>query len=532
MLFDQTGGGGRELTRGKPRPTSLGSYSWSPDGSRIVYASGETLAGGDLYVLGVDDGHVSRVTSDGANEDPAWSPDGRHLAYVHGRRDGEIWLLDVATGERGRLTTDGGIKAEPRWSPNGSRILYFRDESGEQGGTFVIEARSGRRLLHTRDYRAVWSPDGARLAADSGLGIDVFEADGSGRRTVARGRAHEPTWSPDGSRIAFSRSHCTAGVKGLCGDVLRSVYAVSADGRGERRLSGPIGRGPDSRLEGRPFDHSGEPVWWPDGSRLFFRHDDKAHVMNADGTCERPFGSQTLVLWRPAWRPGSSPSLPGLHCVDLRLRAATLRRLYGKRSHPRIDVVVENDGNQTATGVVLTLRAIHGRARIASRSCRGTTVVRCSLAPLPPGASTRLLVGASNRRRVSFRLLANAVAREFDSDKGQNDSEVEVFVSPDCDVVGTWGADRLVGTRRRDTICGLPGSDAIVAGAGNDTITAGAGADTIRPGRGRDTVVAGEGRDRIYARDGQRDRIDCGPYLDTVHADRLDQLVDCEHVLR
>ena len=395
---------------------------------------------------------------------------------------------------------------------------------------------SSRRHRDAGSYaRATTARSGRRKELGSAVqstgGIDVIETDGSRRRSVAKGVAQEPRWSPDGSRIVFSRWHCTAGLRGMCGDNLASIYVVGADGRAERRLTGPLGGGPYSRLEGHSYDHSSEPVWWPDGSRLFFRRDDKGHVMNEDGTCEQPFGPRTLVLSRPAWRPGSSPSLPPLRCVDLRVRAGSLRPFYGKRDNPRIEVVVENDGNQTATGVMLTLRVLQGRAWPPLKSCRGTAVVRCDLTPLAPGASTRVVVGASNPRRASFRLVASAAARELDSDKNQNTWEATVSVS-DCDVVGTWSADRLVGTRRRDTICGLPGPDVIVAGAGNDTVIAGAGADTIRPGPGRDVVSGGDGRDKIHSRDGQRDLIDCGLYLDTVYADRRDRLVDCERVRR
>ena len=145
---------------------------------------------------------------------------------------------------------------------------------------------------------------------------------------------------------------------------------------------------------------------------------------------------------------------------------------------------------------------------------------------------------AAARRRLQeqepirlFELRAGASAREPDSDLQGNTGGATVYVL-DCDVVGTDGADRLVGTPRRDTICGLPGGDVIAAGRGDDRIDAGAGADTIRPGPGRDVVYGGEGRERVYSRDGQRDVIDCGHFRDTVYADRLDKLVDCERVSR
>jgi hypothetical protein len=527
-LVDQTGGGAVELTRGQPKPTSLGTFSWSPDGARIAYASGDPLWGGDLYALAADGGQATRLTSDGRNEHPSWSPDGSRIAYIHGfQAPREVWLLDVGTGDRRPLTGDGGLKEGVSWSPDGSRIAY-----AGSGGSVVVDVASGRRVLELRGVVA-WSPDGARFAVADDKGISVLDLDDGDRRVVAAGAdAGDPRWSSDGSRIAFVRWHCIPGLKGLCSPV-SSVYEVGADGRGERRLTGPIAGGPGAVVRGHPNDSSAAPAWWPDGSRIFFRRSGQAFVMNADGTCEQPFGPQKLLLGAAAWRPGSQPSLPPLRCADVRVRAGAARRFYGTRDRPKIRIVVENDGNETATGLVVSVRVARGRgrARPPSSSCRGVGVVRCPLPPLAAGRSRELTVSFTRTKGWGFEARVSATARDSNSGRTPSAATVNVAVL-DCDVVGTDGADRLVGTPRRDTMCGLPGDDRILAGAGDDTITAGAGADTIRPGPGPDTVFGGEGRERVYARDGTRDVIYCGPFLDTVVADRFDRLVGCERVSR
>jgi Tol biopolymer transport system component len=541
VVLDEAGRDAVELTRGKPTPSEFGSFSWSPDGSRLVYAS-QGLVGGDLYSLGADGSGLARLTADGGNDDPAWSPDGARIAYVHTERvrqssgvfrlDAEVWLVNVGGGGLRRLTTDAGQKYGPQWSPEGSRILYLRLGQRPQLQTFVLDAATGRRLLVTNGA-AAWSPDGARLAVQTGGGIDVLEADGTGRRTVARRGAAGPRWSPDGRRIAFVRSACVSYLKGICGTRLSSVYDVGAGGQGERRLTGSISRGAGSHVRGVPSDDSSEPVWWPGGAKLFLRRGPQAHVMNADGTCEQQFGPRTLLLGSPKWRPGSNPGVTAAPCTDLRVRAESARPFYGRRDVARVRVVVENDGNETATKVDLTLRVAHGpgRLRHPMRSCTGATIVRCDLAPLRAGASTQLLVRVSNTRPLGFELAVSAAAGELEAETTQNSTRAIVTVLA-CDVVGTLGADRLSGTLRRDTICGLPGADVIVARAGDDTISGGSGPDAIRPGAGRDVVSGDEGRDRIDARDGQRDAIDCGPSLDTVFADELDRLVGCERVRR
>jgi Tol biopolymer transport system component len=535
VVVDQTGGGAVELTRGRPEPSVFGAFSWSPDGARIVYAS-DGLAGGDLYALEADGSGSMRLTRDGGNLYPAWSPDGRRIAYVHTvrvrqpaggyRLDEDVWLVDSDGGNAHALTHDAGSKYSPAWSPDGSHILYWGS------GTYVVDADTGRVVLHTNDAGGSWSPDGSHLALATGRGIDVANADGTGRHAVAGAGAAGPVWSPEGTRIAFTRSHCTPGVKGLCGTVLHSVYVVGADGSGERRLTGPFG-GPGSEQDGFPNDNSESPVWWPDGSQLFFFAGTAAYAMNADGTCQRRFGPEGLLLASAAWRPGAAPSVKPSSCVDLAVRATPERGEVGLRGDALVFVTVENHGNEGATGVKLMLRLEYGRGRIRPPlpSCRGTAVVECDLASVPARGSTQLDVHVADPKPLVFHLQARVTEAGADSNPGSNTTLAYVGVL-DCDVVGTSGADTLAGTPGRDSICGLPGADVIRAGAGNDRIEGGSGGDTIYPGPGRDVVAAWEGNDRIYARDGERDVIDCGPQRDTVYADRVDKLSSCERIVR
>jgi hypothetical protein len=359
-------------------------------------------------------------------------------------------------------------------------------------------------LLHTTDAGGTWSPEGARIAVQSPRGIDVIAADGTGRRKVAAAGAAGPRWSSDGMRIALERSHCTPGLKGLCGLILHSLYVVGADGRGERRLTGPISGGPGSHVDGVPNDDSAAPAWWPGDAQLFFRRRGRAYTMNADGTCERPFGPADRQLAAPAWRPGSKPSTSPVRCVELRLRAVAERNPVGLRGHARVHVTVENDGNETATATRLTLRRVYGRGRIVPplSSCRGALPVVCDLAPLTAGTARRLVVDVADRTPVGFRLQATVTSAQADPDPSTNTSVAFVDVL-DCDIVGTAQGDRLVGTAGRDKICGLQGNDLIRAGAGNDTIIGGAGSDRIECGPGRDIVVV-TGRIDTVARDCER----------------------------
>jgi hypothetical protein len=513
----------------------FGAFSWAPSGARLVYAA-NGLVGGDLYTVEADGTGLTRLTSGGGNHSPVWSPEGNRIAFVHVvrvrlpsrlfRLDEDIWLMSADGRNPRRLTRDGADKRAPQWSPDGTRILF----SG--AGTSILDADDGRVLVHTADAGGSWSPDGMQVAVQSGSGVDVIRSDGTSRRPIAAAGAEDPHWSTDGRLIAFTRSHCTPGIKGLCGIRLSSVYTVGADGHGERRLTGPISGGPGARMDGFPNDGSFGPAWWPGDSQLFFTRSFRAYAMNADGTCEHPFGPANRHLTAPAWRPGSTPAAASLRCVDLRTRAIPARNPVGLRGAGRVHVTVENDGSETATFATLTLKLVYGRGRIRAPlpSCRDAAAVVCDLAPLRAGASRTLTVDVSDRTIAGFQLEATVTARGADSEPRTTASVAFVQVL-DCDLVGTERPDRLVGTAGQDRICGLPGGDVIHAGAGNDTIRGGAGADTIVPGPGRDVVWGGEGRDRIFARDGNRDEIECGPYRDVVYADRSDKLRNCELVV-
>ena len=335
VLLDQDGGSLVELTKGKPPGSTTGSISWAPDGSRLAYAGGPFL-NSDIYTLGADGDALTHLTSDAGNglvydDDPAWSPDGTRIAYrktirvrlVSGlyRLDDEIWVMDADGKNQHPLTHDAGEKHAPRWSPDGRRILYGRLSPDGKFTVSIVDAVSGAvAFVGNGDVGGTWSPDGKRFAVDSPRGIDVINADGSGRRTVVKD-AGAPSWSPDGTHIAFARGRSFQQNR-YSSLVLSSVYVVGVDTGDVRRLTGPLPGEKGSTLDGTPIDESRDAVWWPDGSRLFFTQRDRAHVMNADGTCEQPFGPTSFYLAAPTWRPGALPSLPQIECVSLGVGAA------------------------------------------------------------------------------------------------------------------------------------------------------------------------------------------------------------------
>jgi dipeptidyl aminopeptidase/acylaminoacyl peptidase len=162
--------------------------------------------------------------------DPAPSPDGRFIAFTGAPRgagvDANHDVYVVArdgTGLR-RVTTDAGYDGQPAWSPDGRRLAFVSTRAGH-ADVYTMAADGGdvRRLTDARvadppagsgnsAVRPAWSPDGAQLAYTVGVngrsGVWVMRADGTAKRALgpdAGADDFDPAWTPDGERVAFRR---------------------------------------------------------------------------------------------------------------------------------------------------------------------------------------------------------------------------------------------------------------------------------------------------------------------------------------
>jgi Tol biopolymer transport system component len=178
--------------------------AWSPDGKRIAFAGN-----GDLYVINVDGNGQRRLTSGGGLHDyPSWSPDGARIAFV---RDGEIYVANAYEGGQEKLTRSPGVYAgDPAWSPDGTKIAFNGWSSGFLSGVYVMNPDgTGQRKLADGPFLA-WSPDGAKIAYIMGGDLYVMGSDGSGQRRLVKDasavypRGVDPVWATDGSDIFFA----------------------------------------------------------------------------------------------------------------------------------------------------------------------------------------------------------------------------------------------------------------------------------------------------------------------------------------
>ena len=301
--------------------------AWSPDGRRIAFVSGrgtcildvrfvsERNAGTgdvDISVANADGSGLRRLTrGPGVDCAPAWSPDGRKIAFQRSlvRREGDrvvgfefdIYVINAhGSGER-NLTGDAVSAGGPLWSPDGRRIAFWSGPDGN-GWVYVMNADGSERRMLARNHGYVaWSPDGRKIllkrggAQDDRRGVGatkahavVANADGSGLRTLTRIAGVNGTlvsWSPDGRKIVF--------VSDRDGNV--EIYAINADGSGQRNLT-------------RHPGHDSDPEWSPDGRKIAFttkrEGNFEIYVMNADGSGQRNLTRNSAPDRFPAWSPG------------------------------------------------------------------------------------------------------------------------------------------------------------------------------------------------------------------------------------
>ncbi len=220
---------------------------WSPDGSRIAFVS-QRSGNEEIWVAHADGSRPQRLTrSPGPDLSPAWSADGRQLAWS---RDREIWTMRADGGGKRRVVGKAQAWHEhhsPTW--HGRTIVYSSNRVSNFNAELFRVGVAGtgtKRLTFTKGSDAVlgddgmpdFSPDGQRIVFSSNRDrngeVYVMNADGSKQRRVTRkeGDDFSPRFSPDGRRIAFTA---------LPG----SVYLVNADGTGLRRLT--AGTDPDWR---------------------------------------------------------------------------------------------------------------------------------------------------------------------------------------------------------------------------------------------------------------------------------------------
>ena len=181
--------------------------------TRIAYVA-RTGRRYTLFVTDADgeNGQVALASNDPIIS-PAWSPDGRSLAYVSFHTGkATVWVQELATGAHRMVANFRGSNSAPAWSPDGTRLAVALAQDGLTQ-LFTMPASGGTPLRLTSsssiDTEPVYAPDGRSLyfVSDRGGGPQVYRvvvAGGNVERVTFNGSYNiSPAISPDGKQLAY-----------------------------------------------------------------------------------------------------------------------------------------------------------------------------------------------------------------------------------------------------------------------------------------------------------------------------------------
>lgn len=248
-IADADGEGG-QVALTSPEP--IISPAWSPDGRELAYVSFETRKA-VVWVQDVLSGSRRQVANyRGSNSAPAWSPDGRDLAVTLSREGGsQIFLVSRDGSNARRITQSSAIDTEPCFSPDGRSIYFVSDRGGSpQIYRQPVGGGGAERVTFSGSYNIspAISPDGRWMAFVQRQGGGVFKvmtmelASGQVQSVSDTGDDESPSFSPNGRFIIYATR-----AQGR-----ELLMTTTLDGKMKTRL---LTSGQDIR----------EPVWGPYG---------------------------------------------------------------------------------------------------------------------------------------------------------------------------------------------------------------------------------------------------------------------------
>ena len=268
----------------------------------------------ETYSVNADGSGEISLTGDPARSftDPAWSPDGKKVAFAcHlGNEDPQICTVNP-DGSGWHVAFDWYLDVDaPVWSPDGSQIAMSAEVEhpcpdnclnitfdiltiNSDWTTGVPNDVSNDDV--NSEVNPAWSPDGSQIAYSTYSYDRLHMVRPDGTMLPFTGTGRSPNWSPDGSRLAYDRSG--------------EIYVANADGTNETRIT-------------NNSVNDADPAWSPDGEQIAFASDEggdyEIFTMNADGTGRHPITSNTAQDRSPDWQPiplnyarprGAAPSL-------------------------------------------------------------------------------------------------------------------------------------------------------------------------------------------------------------------------------
>lgn len=273
-IFQQRLGGrsARNLTESHTGSDTMPAYS--PDGRFIAFRSERD--GGGIFVMEQTGENVRRIADFGFH--PAWSPDGAKIFVseraaaihtVHTLPNSRLWEIDIATGEK-RLIEAGGDAMMPSVSPNGKRVAFWFVADGKLPGIATVPVGGGTPIVVAEhegsDWNPVWSPDGRHLyfASDRGGSMNFWRIPIDETSGVADGEPESITTpakyprhisiSRDGRVLAYVRYESQS-----------NIHAIDFDSKTLKTVGDP-------RFITSGDRELGNPVLSPDGNLIVARN--------------------------------------------------------------------------------------------------------------------------------------------------------------------------------------------------------------------------------------------------------------------
>ncbi len=356
-LYLQRVGGQNPVNLTKDSKVDNREPVFSPDGEYIAFRSERD--GGGIFVMGATGESVKRLTDFGYN--PAWSPDGKKIlcsknSFIEPANrpttNGQLWEVNVATGEKRRIPTEGDA-VQPNCSPHGYRIAYWGLVKGGQRDIWTVAVEGGAAVAVTNDapldWNPVWSPDGKYLyfCSDRGGSMNIWrvlieEKSGKVRgelepvTTGVSGFTQHLSFSRDGQKLAYAVEVSTSNIHKIgfnpateklegqpvpvtqgsrrlcCPDISPDGQWLTFDSRGEQNdifVIHPDGTGLRQLTNDIYKDRL--PRWSPDGKRIAFYSDRSGRyqiwTINPDGSGLQQLTDSIHDLLYPVWSSDGSP---------------------------------------------------------------------------------------------------------------------------------------------------------------------------------------------------------------------------------